>query len=56
MEIERFLSRLDRNADGVIVRDETPQAFRRYGFSQMDHDGDGRLQRSEIEIEAARRF
>lgn len=55
-EIERFLSQLDRNGDGVVVREETPDAFRRFGFRKIDRNGDGRLERSEIEAEATRRL
>ena len=53
---EGFLSQLDKNGDGFVVRDETPDAFRRFAFRQMDHDGNGRLERSEIEAEASHRF
>jgi len=55
-EVANFLTQLDRNGDGVVVRDETPEAFRRYGFRKIDHNRDGRLERSEIEAEAARRL
>ena len=55
-EIEAFLSQLDRNGDGFVDREETPDAFRRFGFRRMDHNDDGRLERSEIEAEAARRL
>ncbi|MEK6238271.1 MAG: alkyl hydroperoxide reductase, partial [Planctomycetales bacterium] len=55
-ETDRFLSRMDRNGDGVVVREETPDAFRKFGFRGMDHNGDGRLDRKEIEAAAAWRF
>ena len=55
-QVEKFLARLDRDGDGVVVRDETPDAFRRYGFRNVDRNRDGRLERSEIEAEAARRL
>ena len=55
-DTDLFLSQLDRNGDGVVVPAETPDAFRKFGFRRMDQDGDGRLVRSEIEAEVARRF
>ena len=55
-EAEKFLSRLDRNGDGIITPQETPDTFRRFGFRKIDHNRDGRIERSEIEAEAARRF
>jgi peroxiredoxin len=54
-EVEKFLSRMDRDGDGVVVREETPSTFRRFGFNRFDHNRNGRLERSEIEAEAARR-
>ena len=54
-EVEKFLSRMDRNGDGVVVREETPSTFRRFGFNKFDHNRNGRLERSEIEAEAAQR-
>lgn len=55
-EVAKFLAQLDRDGDGVIVKDETPEAFRRYGFRRIDHNRDDRIDRSEIEAEAARRL
>ena len=55
-EVTKFLTPLDGDGDGVILRDETPEAFRRYGFRKFDHNRDGRIERSEIEAEAARRL
>lgn len=55
-EVTKFLTQLDGDGDGVILRDETPEAFRRYGFRKFDHNHDGRIERSEIEAEAARRL
>ncbi len=55
-ETEKFLASLDRNGDGVVERDETPEAFRRFGFYRMDHNRNGRLERSEIEAESTRRL
>jgi hypothetical protein len=54
-ETEKFLSQMDKDGDGVVDREEAPEAFRRFGFRDIDHNGDGRLDRSEIEAEAARR-
>ena len=55
-EVEKFLAQLDQDGDGVVVRDETPDAFRRFGFRRVDRDRNGRIERSEIEAEAARRL
>ena len=55
-QTEAFLAELDRNGDGVVLRDEVPLAFRRFGFRRIDHNGDGRLERSEIETAAAERL
>lgn len=52
----KFLLALDRNGDGIVEREETPDAFRRFGFRDIDQNGDGRLDRSEIEEQAASRF
>ncbi len=55
-EADRFLAQLDKNRDGIVTREETPDAFRRFGFREMDQNGDGRLDRGEIEAAAARRL
>ncbi len=55
-ETDKFLSQLDRNGDGVVVLEEAPYAFRRFGFSRIDQNRDGRLDRREIRAEAAKRF
>lgn len=51
-----FLAAMDRDGDGVIMREEVPDAFRLFGFRRMDHNRDGRLERSEVEAEAERRL
>lgn len=55
-EVDRFLEQMDLDGDGVIVRDEAPDAFRRFGFRMLDANDDSRLDRSEIEAAAARRL
>jgi peroxiredoxin len=55
-EVERFLAKMDRDGDGVVQRDEVPDAFRIFGFRRMDDNRDGRLERSEIEAQATRRL
>ncbi|MGE0758582.1 MAG: redoxin domain-containing protein [Pirellulaceae bacterium] len=52
--VTEFLTKMDRDGDGAVVRDETPASFQRFGFRQMDNDGNGRLDRTEIEAAAAR--
>lgn len=54
-EAEKFLRQLDKNGDGIVIADETPEVFRRFGFRRMDRNGDGRIDRDEIEVQAARR-
>ena len=53
---KEFLTKMDRNGDGIIEREEAPLTFQRFGFRQMDKDEDGRLDRSEIETAAAHRL
>jgi len=55
-QVEKFLSQMDRDGDGIVTREESPEAFRRFGFRKFDHDGNGRIERGEIEAEAARRL
>lgn len=50
-----FLARMDADGDGIVSRDETPLAFREFGFWRFDSNRDGRLQRGEIEAAAADR-
>ena len=51
-----FLSEMDSDGDGLVLYDEVPESFRIFGFKQMDHDHDRRIERSEIEKEAQRRL
>jgi Ca2+-binding EF-hand superfamily protein len=44
---ERLFSRLDRNGDGLIDRDEIPENLRPR-ISRLDRDGDGRISREEL--------
>ena len=50
-----FLAAMDTDGDGIVAKDEVPLAFRRFGFRRIDHNRDYRLDRAEIEEEAARR-
>jgi acetyl esterase/lipase len=52
-ENDRF-SRLDRNGDGKITREELPAGMRR-NFSRVDLNGDGSISRSEDAAAARRR-
>ena len=45
---QTFLSKMDKNGDGVVTRQETPQAFRRFGFRRMDFNRDGRIDADEV--------
>jgi hypothetical protein len=55
LRVQEFLKKMDRNADGVVEREETPVTFQRFGFRQLDENWDGRLERGEIEAAAAQR-
>ena len=47
--VDKFMDDMDRNHDGLVRREEVPNAFRRYGFRRMDGNSDGVLDRQEIE-------
>lgn len=46
--VEDFLADMDRDGDGIVAREETPEAFRRFGFRNLDHNRDGRITRDEV--------
>lgn len=51
---DELFRRFDQNGDGVIRRDEVPDAFRAFGFSRIDLNGDRVITREEA-LEAAKR-
>ena len=51
-EADRIMAAFDRNKDGIVERDETPIAFRRYAFWEIDQNRDRKLTRGEIEASA----
>jgi mono/diheme cytochrome c family protein/thiol-disulfide isomerase/thioredoxin len=51
---DELFRRFDRDGDGVIRRDEVPDAFRTFGFSRIDLNGDRKITREEA-LEAAKR-
>jgi hypothetical protein len=53
--VDRFFERFDENQDGVILKTELPIAQQRYGFHQFDQDGNGELDREEIQAHAKSR-
>ncbi|MDA1054320.1 MAG: hypothetical protein O3C40_28070 [Planctomycetota bacterium] len=42
-QVAKFLKQMDRNHDGVVERDETPEAFRRYRFREIEAEAGRRL-------------
>jgi len=54
--VDDFFKLLDKNGDGIILEDETPDAFRRYGFWRLDHNHNNQLERQEIARAAERRL
>jgi peroxiredoxin len=53
--VERFLDRFDADGDGGVSEAEVPLSVKRFGFRQIDQNGDGRLDRAEIEAAFRRR-
>lgn len=53
--VEEFFGRFDKNHDGMVEMHETPLGFRRFAFSDLDADRDGKLNRAEIQTAADRR-
>lgn len=51
-----YLARLDRDGDGAVSRDESPEAVRMFAFGQLDLDGDGFVRREELIRRAVDRF
>jgi mono/diheme cytochrome c family protein len=54
--VTQFFLQFDRDSNQVIMPEETPESFRIFGFWRYDNDGNGLLDRDEIEQAAARRF
>ena len=48
-QADRVIAAFDENSDGVVGRYETPFAFRRNSFGEIDRDGDNIITREEIE-------
>lgn len=55
-QVKEFLKKMDLDKDGIVMRGEAPVTFQRFGFRQMDADGNGKLDRGEIEAAAAQRL
>lgn len=53
--VERFLERFDADGDGAVSESEVPLSVKRFGFRSWDENGDGRLDRDEIEAAFRRR-
>lgn len=53
--VDDFFKRFDKNRDGVVEAEETPLAFRNFGFWNFDANQDKKLSRDEIEAAAKRR-
>lgn len=46
--VKEFFERFDKNGDRFVEEQETPLAFRRFGFHRYDANRDGKLSRDEI--------
>jgi Ca2+-binding EF-hand superfamily protein len=53
--VEQFFARFDKNRDGIVERSETPLGFRRFGFTDLDGNDDGKLDRDEVQSAAEAR-
>ena len=53
--VTRFFDRFDANRDGHVDRSEVPVAIDRFGYWELDEDGDERLSRAEVEHAAGQR-
>ena len=53
--VARFFDRFDSDQDGQVDRSELPLAIDRFGFGELDEDGDQRISRTEVEHAAERR-
>lgn len=53
--VERFQQRFDADGDGVVGEAEVPLSVKRFGFRTLDENGDGRLDRAELEAAFRRR-
>ncbi len=51
-----YLLKFDADEDGFIAEHELPHSVRIFSFHSFDHDGDERISRDEIEIEAFHRW
>ncbi|TWT95648.1 redoxin domain-containing protein [Neorhodopirellula pilleata] len=54
--VDKFLSEMDADGDGIVQRDETPVVFQRFGFKKIDRNGDSILDRDEIRRSAIARL
>lgn len=52
---KNYISRYDQDGDNILIRDEMPLSIRRFGWSDLDRNRDGRLTRKEIETAHLRR-
>jgi hypothetical protein len=53
---DQFLKLHDKNGDGTIASHEMPRSVRAFSFDYWDQDGDGEIQRREIEQRAEKKF
>ncbi|MEM9643731.1 MAG: redoxin domain-containing protein [Planctomycetota bacterium] len=53
--VKGFFARLDKDNDGIILRDETPSSFQVFGFNSIDRNRDNRITEDEVRWHATNR-
>ena len=54
--IDNYFNKFDLNEDGRIYKDELPRSLSAFGFSSLDSDNDGIVDRKDLEVVARNRI